>query len=204
MVETNNPISIRSKKKIAEALIALMNEVPFVKITVKDIVAKAGLTRQTFYHNFETKEEVLKYTMDELFDEMFQFMVDKKIINWEDIIWFYFRFWQRNSELLKLLIKNNLVYVLDAKYTEYFKLFQVLQFRKTDLTNMEAEYVYSFISGAMTRLLVSWINSGMVMPARDMAKLVMNIMDGSILQRNQNGDLISNKAIYVDSDIEEL
>lgn len=204
MVETNNPISIRSKKKIAEALIALMNEVPFVKITVKDIVAKAGLTRQTFYHNFETKEEVLKYTMDELFDEMFQFMVDKKIINWEDIIWFYFRFWQRNSELLKLLIKNNLVYVLDAKYTEYFKLFQILQFRKTDLTNMEAEYVYSFISGAMTRLLVSWINSGMVMPARDMAKLVMDIMDGSILQRNQNGDLISNKAIYVDSDIEEL
>ncbi|MCQ2486929.1 MAG: TetR/AcrR family transcriptional regulator [Clostridia bacterium] len=204
MVETNNPISIRSKKKIAEALIALMNEVPFVKITVKDIVAKAGLTRQTFYHNFETKEEVLKYTMDELFDEMFQFMVDKKIINWEDIIWFYFRFWQRNSDLLKLLIKNNLVYVLDAKYTEYFKLFQILQFRKTDLTNMEAEYVYSFISGAMTRLLVSWINSGMVMPARDMAKLVMDIMDGSILQRNQNGDLISNKAIYVDSDIEEL
>lgn len=204
MVETNNPISIRSKKKIAEALIALMNEVPFVKITVKDIVAKAGLTRQTFYHNFETKEEVLKYTMDELFDEMFQFMVDKKIINWEDIIWFYFRFWQRNSDLLKLLIKNNLVYVLDAKYTEYFKLFQILQFRKTDLTNMEAEYVYSFISGAMTRLLVSWINSGMVMPARDMAKLVMEIMDGSILQRNQNGDLISNKAVYVDSDIEEL
>ena len=57
----------KSPRAIKELGVALsfvpedrLGMVPFVKITVKDIVAKAGLTRQTFYHNFETKEEVLK------------------------------------------------------------------------------------------------------------------------------------------------
>lgn len=41
----DNPISIRSKRKITDSLLSLMREYPFSKISIKDIVERAGLTR---------------------------------------------------------------------------------------------------------------------------------------------------------------
>jgi len=72
MLERDNPISVRSKRLITEALLEIMEEVPFAKISIRDIVDKAGLTRQTFYHNFESKEDVLIHKLDDLFDGFFQ------------------------------------------------------------------------------------------------------------------------------------
>lgn len=184
--ERDNPISVRSKRRITESLLELMHDTPFAKISIKDIVERAGLTRQTFYHNFESKEEVLIHKEEELFEGLLQYLVDNRISDWENIIWFYFRYWQRNSDFVKLLINNNLVYILEAKYPEYFKLMQFVEFRETDLSDIEAEYVYSFVSGAIVNMLVSWIKTGMVMTAREMADLVMQILDGTVLKRNSH------------------
>lgn len=48
MGDRDNPISVRSKRRITESLLELMHERPFSKISIKDIVERAGLTRQTF------------------------------------------------------------------------------------------------------------------------------------------------------------
>jgi AcrR family transcriptional regulator len=37
----------------------LMDEKPYEKITVSDIVEKASIARQTFYRNFNNKNEVV-------------------------------------------------------------------------------------------------------------------------------------------------
>ena len=81
MVDKSNPISVRSKRHITEALLELMETVPFSKISIRDIVEKAGLTRQTFYHNFESKEDVISYKLDELFEGFFQYVIDNKVGN---------------------------------------------------------------------------------------------------------------------------
>jgi AcrR family transcriptional regulator len=36
-----------------------MEDQPYTKITVSDIIKKAGIARQTFYRNFENKDEVI-------------------------------------------------------------------------------------------------------------------------------------------------
>ncbi|MBQ0071272.1 MAG: TetR family transcriptional regulator [Spirochaetales bacterium] len=51
--------SIRSKVMIREALLALMLEKPFDKITITDIVRKADINRGTFYAHFKNTNEVL-------------------------------------------------------------------------------------------------------------------------------------------------
>jgi hypothetical protein len=56
---SNNRQVQRSKSWIFEALMILMDEKPYDKITVSDIVKKAGVARQTFYHNFNDKNEVI-------------------------------------------------------------------------------------------------------------------------------------------------
>ena len=44
---------------ILEAILLLADEMPYSKITVSDIVKKAGIARQTFYRNFRDKDEVI-------------------------------------------------------------------------------------------------------------------------------------------------
>jgi len=49
----------RTKSWIFDALMLLMDEKPYEKITVSDIADKAGVARPTFYRNFDDKDEVV-------------------------------------------------------------------------------------------------------------------------------------------------
>ena len=69
MLETRyeNPMAIRSKNALSEALLKLMMYKPFRDVTVSDITGRAGLSRQTFYTNFQKKEDILIYLIQGLF-----------------------------------------------------------------------------------------------------------------------------------------
>lgn len=56
---TNNPVAIQSQKWLVTALLDLMKEKPYNKITIKEIAEKADLDRSTFYRNINSKEAVL-------------------------------------------------------------------------------------------------------------------------------------------------
>ena len=62
--------SIRSKTMIKEALLSLMTEKPFDKITITDIVKKADINRGTFYAHYENTSEVLKSISVSVMNEM--------------------------------------------------------------------------------------------------------------------------------------
>ena len=49
----------RTKSWIFDALMLLIDEKPYEKITVSDIAGKAGVARPTFYRNFDGKDEVI-------------------------------------------------------------------------------------------------------------------------------------------------
>lgn len=59
-----------NKEAIAEAFLALLDEEPFSKITVKDIVERCGVNRNTFYYHFQDiptlLEEILTARIDQL------------------------------------------------------------------------------------------------------------------------------------------
>ena len=57
--ETTNITALRSKTWITESLLKLMEEKDFSKITITEIIKNADLTRQTFYRNFDSKEDIL-------------------------------------------------------------------------------------------------------------------------------------------------
>lgn len=52
--------SIRSKQMIKDALLSLMIEKPFEKISITDIVRRADINRGTFYAHYSNTDEVLK------------------------------------------------------------------------------------------------------------------------------------------------
>lgn len=187
MGDRDNPISVRSKRRITESLLELMHERPFSKISIKDIVERAGLTRQTFYHNFDSKEEVLMNKEGELFGEFMQYLMNNQVTEWNNIVLYYFRFWQHNADFVRLLIRNNLVFVLEGKAPAYYEAIRGnVKMEKTELTELEFQYIYAFCSGAIINMLVSWVESGMVLTPQEMTELVMKLFNGSILKKYGN------------------
>lgn len=181
----DNPISVRSKRRITDALLELMQVTPFSKISIKDIVDRAGLTRQTFYHNFDTKEDVLISRLDEHYEGFLQYLSKKTIHDWEDIICCFFRYWQEHADFLKLLMENDLIYLLSMKMPGYFESVKQLHFQKTDLTDAEARLWFAFVSGALVSTLTAWMSSPGGLSARALSKLVLSMLDGTMLEKGR-------------------
>ena len=64
-----NPLALRSQEWLANALLALMEEKEFKDISIKEIAARADLSRRTFYRVFETKEDPLIWHLNTLYEE---------------------------------------------------------------------------------------------------------------------------------------
>ena len=96
-----------SKKYLAEALIQLMKQKNFHKITNKDITSKSGLSDITIYRNFNSKEEIVRYYLSHIFNEW-----KKKWKEEENIGFQIFRFFQKNKTIIDLLYKANLQHLL--------------------------------------------------------------------------------------------
>ena len=62
----------RSRRAIFSAFEELLAEKRYSQITVGDIIERADVGRSTFYAHFETKDDLLRATCDELFRHVFE------------------------------------------------------------------------------------------------------------------------------------
>ena len=59
--------SLFTRQCIGDALLALMEEMPYEQISISDICKKAGISRMTFYHYFYTKTDAVNDYIYEIF-----------------------------------------------------------------------------------------------------------------------------------------
>ena len=64
--QTNPP----GKRALVEALFRLMSQKDFSDITITELIRDAKVARATFYRNFYTKEDIVKYFLDLLQKEL--------------------------------------------------------------------------------------------------------------------------------------
>jgi AcrR family transcriptional regulator len=58
----------RSRKALSEAFVSLLQEKPYPRISIQDIVDRANVGRSTFYGHFENKEQLMLWGHDHLKD----------------------------------------------------------------------------------------------------------------------------------------
>ena len=61
----DNPQFLRTDKAIRQALITLLKNKPFEKITVQDILDETPVTRSTFYKHYHDKYEIVEQMQEE-------------------------------------------------------------------------------------------------------------------------------------------
>lgn len=174
-----NPSSERSKKWLTASLLNLMNENPYSKITIQDISKNADLVRQTFYKNFDTKDDILENYIGKLLMDFGQNFLEENKCDMKNFITRHINFWSDNSEFLSLLIKNNLTYLLDKQYKNHIpKLIDVLMQKKIDTDSANHKYALAYLSGAIVNVLVEWIYSDKDYSIDELSDLINIIIKG--------------------------
>ena len=95
-------------ESVVEGLWGLLEDKSFEKISVSELVERAGIDRVTFYRNFSNKEEVLKRSFNmELQAWLSERQID--LSDWTDgqllsALRQFFDFWYEQQDKIRLLI----------------------------------------------------------------------------------------------------
>lgn len=103
---SNQQLNEVTREAIKSSLIILMRDKDFNKISITDIVNKAGVSRTAYYNNYYYKEDVLKDLLNEFMDEII--LTTGAIIDNQIQPEQLFKFVNSNRDIYLLLLKANL------------------------------------------------------------------------------------------------
>lgn len=173
-----NPMAVRSKSALAQALLRLMLQKPFDEISICEITSSAGLSRQTFYTNFNRREDILTYLLDGLFAHLATHFNTGGVQGSAFII-DYFMFWNRSSDFLVLLFKNDLGHLFDSCNRSFFA-----EAFPLDCPDEQSRYIRSSLAGLTCELIHLWLSEGEGLCLDDLSAVAENLLDGRIFQRS--------------------
>lgn len=163
MNKTNGKIAEQSKRKLIEALLMIMKQYNFEEITITQISQEAELSRKTFYRLFKSKDELLSYYFQCLYEECFQQIKSKHIQHYWEVVQHFFDFCEEYKTILLLLKKNHLLARLfEGAYQYSFKVFEYVRSKETrDNYSALLPYMLSYSVGGMFSMLLKWVESDM-------------------------------------------
>ena len=177
MNNTNRLIAEQSKKRIAEAMLNVMNTYDYREITITQITQEAHISRKTFYRHFHDKDEVLKHLFDSLYQECLSSIKKSVIHNYWDVAQCFFDFWEKHVETLNLMKQSNLLpQLFEESYDKSFEVFKFV--RTSDIANHYREqlpYLLAYSIGGMNSMLIKWIEDGMSIPS---STLILCLREG--------------------------
>ncbi|MBQ2902727.1 MAG: TetR/AcrR family transcriptional regulator C-terminal domain-containing protein [Agathobacter sp.] len=160
MAKAEYKSSLRSKKLITDALVALLDEKTLDKITVTDIVKKADINRGTFYAHYESVSDVVTSIFESAYD-----IIKSSITTFHD-----------DSQFDMGIMLKELQMVMERDFDFYKKIFSSDINMKIyeEISNVLISYVYdhesevstvshedfvfytSFYSGGIIKLYRDW------------------------------------------------
>lgn len=183
-----NRLGRRSIVAFQIALEELLEEKNFNKITVTDLANHSGLTRSTFYAHFATKEELLKSILDNVLDDFFELLKDfygadaspNQVLE-SDIQ--YFRVWEENRHLLKVMdVENFRPLLVDRLRSFWDKLFfQNIRPSITNIGGNYSNYTLNYLACSFASFLIEWTINDMQPSAELMGEMLYHFTCPSVM-----------------------
>lgn len=155
-----------SKKYIAQALISLMKKKDYSSITNKEITDKAGLSHITIYRNFKSKDDIIKYYLNNITDT---FIKTSKITytpnHFTSYITKLFTHLVNNKDIAVLLYQANMIHYLKDEFDRIFL---------AKAKNSNEIYHYAFLSGGLYNIYYYWIKNNFKENPHELANIFNN------------------------------
>lgn len=166
-------MSYKTKLKLAETMKTLMEKNTLERISVTEIVKKSGVSRQTFYRNFEDKYQMVNWYFDILAMQSFKEMNDSNGL--EDALISKFNYIKKEKVFFVEAFQNtdnNSVVHHDYEFILEFYT-KKIEHTYPDKVPSDIEFLLEFYCHASISVTVDWVVGGMKRSPEDMAHLLI-------------------------------
>ena len=159
-----------TREALEISLMQLLEKKELAKITISELVHRAGVSRAAFYRNYSSKEQMLEEifgkTVQKIMDKLGQFNLRTELYQ----VWIIlFKEAKKEARLISLAVDYNLEKYLTQAVFNFLE--------KRQQSKREASsYIHSFWSSALVSVLSKWIKDGMQVPAEKIASLGLPLM----------------------------
>lgn len=140
-----------SVELICGGLRSCLKEKSFESVTISDIQRVSGVSRSTFYRNFDRMEDVLALMCDRVFEEAF-------LSDYANISEAVFRTWFRHQELIETIVG------IDRGDMLYASLRRCTSRMRSGLPEWgdaaPLDYLASIIASSMMGIMITWVERG--------------------------------------------
>jgi len=179
----------KTKKLLEDALIKLMIEKGFDKISVKDLTEEADINRGTFYLHYKDKYDLLEQRENEILTAINENVenIAKKYPNnfilptdkdtFLPIFTFIYSYIYENADFMKVILGPNgdLSFQMKIKnFIENWLLKNIAINQEVD--NIPIKYITTIASSAQLGVIQKWLKSGMKETPQELASIVSDMV----------------------------
>lgn len=156
---------------IGESIFILMDKKEYEKIKISDIVKTAGVSRMTFYHYYETKEDALSDYFHEIVAGYIRECRTEKIGRFYDrsSIVHALKYFDQYEIFISKLVQAKLQYILWNAMNDYMS-------RRIMPKYKIPEYELYFYGGALLNVFLKWQQDGKKESAEEIAQTIITSM----------------------------
>lgn len=165
-----NQANMLAKECIVEALIKLLEEKPFSAITISELTAKAGVSRMTYYRNYNKKEDIFEQYLKDAIEyygkDVQELMLQGNYYDKENLKQ-CFIYLKRHRGFLNCLLNNGFGDLLRNTICEF-----VLQTWYKPEDGKDHYYKLQAFAGAIYNLYIAWGREDMKESPEELAELL--------------------------------
>lgn len=143
------------------ALCDLLKEKPLDAISVTALTQKAGVGRATFYRNFDTIEDILRYAVDQHFIELkayLQAYYSKQLdYSLQFFVIPFLNYWERDDALIEILYNTRNLWLLYEAFQKLLRESLDAYFATQETQMPHMDYFIAFRTGIAVNILIQWV-----------------------------------------------
>lgn len=175
----SNKTALTSQRQIAEAMMRLIREKPYQQITISELCKAAGISRQTFYSLFTSRENVVVFTLQARYccAPEIQERARADAHGLRQLCRGYSEYMLRNRELIKVLVDNHIDYLL---YDTFFEALDGCECFLSAVEPCTRRYAASFYAGGVSCVARRYAQEGCTTTADQLEELLMTLFTGAL------------------------
>jgi AcrR family transcriptional regulator len=179
-MEKENQRTRLTKQLLRNSLIALLQENPISRISIKEICAKAEINRSTFYLHYRNQFDLLDAIEKELLDNVQAHLKNIGIgSDGRQYLVALLSYIEQNADIFRALLCNP----QDTTFRQTFvaSAFKNMQaYIKLTCPENINDYIQGFLVMGCLDLIQKWVESGFDIPAERLADLMFRLSAGAV------------------------
>jgi len=178
-----------AKQCIYNALMSLMEGKELEELTITEITRRAGVSRMAYYRNFESKEDILRSYVDDLFLSYVNTLRANGDFSFESFILTALGIFRKHHTLMGEIKKEKLESMLVSQFEGYLEMLSSVIFREAYSDSEYLKYYSSFLAGGIANLILRWVGEGMPQSDAQMERMIIDFVNlEAVLNLSQNQD----------------